>query len=116
MDEYPPYPNARSLTNGRVYGSPPNDIHISWVTTATRDAPENVVAHYERLRGTRATSNGKTWSFNTKRVTGQTWVSHTLEIIPAKLAKDFPGSDVPPAADEQTVMLSSVAMGRQSEP
>jgi hypothetical protein len=116
VDDYPAYPNARSLSNGRVYGGPPQNIHISWITTASKDAPSVVVAHYEKVLAKRATSNGKTWSFNVQRDEGSTWVSRTLEIIPAGIAKDYPGGDVPPASGEQTVMLVSIAMGTKPAP
>ena len=116
MAEYPSYPGARALTDGRVYGSPPESVHISWTTTATADSPATVVAHYERVLGQRATTDGKSWSFSVKKDDGSSWVSRTLEIIPAAVAKDFPGGDVPPAAGERTVMLSSIGMGPHQDP
>lgn len=116
MTDFPTYPGARALTDGRVYGSPPDNVHISWTTTATGDPPATVVDHYEKLLAQRATTDGKTWSFNTKHDDGTTWVSRTLEVIPAALAKDYPGRDVPPASGERTVILSSVAMGPHHDP
>ncbi|HEY5936380.1 MAG TPA: hypothetical protein VIU61_17130, partial [Kofleriaceae bacterium] len=85
-------------------------------TTATGDSPAAVVAHYEKLLAQPAKTDGKTWSFTTKRDDGTTWVARTLEIIPSAVAKDFPGGDVPPAAGEQTVILSSTAMGPHQDP
>lgn len=116
MDDYPSYPGARALSDGRVYGSPPDRVHISWTTTATAASPATVVAHYEKLLAQPAKADGKTWSFTTKRDDGTTWVARTLEIIPAAVAKDFPGGDVPPSAGEQTVILSSTAMGPHRDP
>lgn len=76
-------------------------MHISWSTSATVDDPERVVAHYEKLLGRAATKNPTSWSFSES--------NRVLEIIPAANAKSFPGSDVPPAANEKTVLLSSTA-------
>ena len=111
MEDYPGYPGARALTDGRVYGSPPENVHISWTTTATADSPATVVAYYEKRLPQRATTDGKTWTFTKKKDDGSTWVSRTIEIIPAALAKDFPGREVPPAAGERTVIMSAIAMG-----
>jgi hypothetical protein len=116
MEDYPSYPGARALTDGRVYGSPPARVHISWTTTATADSPATVVAYYEKRLPQRATTDGKTWTFTKKTDDGSTWVSRTIEIIPAALAKDFPGREVPPAAGEQTVIMSSIAMGPHEAP
>jgi len=94
------YPGSRQLCAEHVNGA---GLHISWVTYATRDAPDAVVALYERTTGRKSTARADgSRAFEWDAL-------HTTSIYPATRNDAFPHCDVKPTGRERTVILTSVA-------
>lgn len=94
------YPGARQLCAEHVSGAA---LHISWVTHATTDAPDVVVARYERTTGRKPTARedgSRVFKWD---------ASHTTSIYPASSSDTFPHCDEKPTDRERTVILTSVA-------
>ncbi len=95
LGAFPPYPGARPLGSQHVNGGP-GGVHVLWTAWATADPPGQVAAFYGlTLRDGSATlSAGRDKRLSVHPVGGT-----------------YPRCDVPPAADDRTVLIVSQAIG-----
>lgn len=85
----------------------PRRMEIDWMLYATTDAPEKVIAFYERDQKTRAKREAR----GGYEITSRTGDRESLTIIPAAKADGYPHCSKKAAANELTVILVSSAVG-----
>jgi hypothetical protein len=96
---FPAYPGARLLCGQHVAG---NTMHIQWTAYATRSAKAAVIAFYEQHRG----------ALSVERPDGGLMLRGPGDRVLSVHAKDesYPRCDVPPAAEDATVIIVSQAI------
>jgi hypothetical protein len=104
---YSAYPSARQLCHEHVRASGPRRMEIEWMLFASADAPEEVIAFYERDEKSRA----KRDEHGGYDIASKSAARDRMSIIPAAKASHYPHCATRATANEKTVILVSRAVG-----
>jgi hypothetical protein len=96
------YPGAKPLCSEHVHA---NGIEIAWQSYATTDAPDRVVAFYEKDQKTKSTAGDA----GEKSIHAPARDDDLVSIIAADKADKLPHCATAPAADARTVIVVSSA-------
>lgn len=102
------YPQARRLCQEHIMGhNGPKRMEIEWMSYATADAPEKVVAFYENDQKTKAKPDRR-GGYDVDAAGNE---RDKMSIIPAGKAKHYPSCSTHAASHEKTVIIVSRATG-----
>jgi hypothetical protein len=101
------YPQARQLCRERVHGAGPRRMEIEWLLFATADAPQKVIAFYEREEKSKA----KRDEHGAFSITSKSAARDKMSIIPTEKAQHYPHCKTKAADGDKTVILVSRAIG-----